>query len=55
MRVARPVELSPEQRRTLEARARPRSASARSVARARIVLLAGAGLQDKQIAAHLGW
>lgn len=53
MRVARPVVLSPEQREVLEARARARSAPARSVERARIVLLAGAGMQDKQIAAQL--
>ena len=51
MRVARPVVLSPEQKETLESRARARSASARSAERARIVLMAGAGLQDKQIAA----
>lgn len=54
MRVARPVVLSSEQRETLELRARARSASARSVERARIVLLAAAGLQDKQIASKLG-
>ncbi len=53
MRVARPVVLSTEQRKVLEARARARSASARSVDRARIVLLAAAGMQDKQIAAQL--
>jgi transposase len=54
MRVARPVVLSSEQREVLESRARARSAAARSVERARIVLLAAAGLQDKQIAAKLG-
>jgi len=43
MRVARPVVLSPEQREALEARARARSASLRSVERARIVLMAGSG------------
>ena len=53
MRVARPVVLSAEQRELLEARARARSAAARSVERARIVLLAAAGMQDKQIAAKL--
>ena len=53
MRVARPVVLEPEQRKALEGRARARSASARSVERARIVLLAGTGLQDQQIAAQL--
>ena len=53
MRVARAVVLSAEQREMLESRARARSASARSVERARIVLLAAAGMQDKQIAAKL--
>src|ERR1039458_670856 len=37
----------------LESRARARSAAARSVERARIVLLAAGGMQDKQIAAKL--
>jgi transposase len=53
MRVARAVILSDEQRETLESCARARSAAARSVERARIVLLAAAGMQDKQIAAKL--
>ena len=53
MRVARPVVLSTEQQNMLESRARARSAAARSVERARIVLLAAAGMQDKQIAAKL--
>jgi transposase len=53
MRVARSVVLSSDQQEILEARARARSAPARSVERARIVLLAGAGLQDQQIAARL--
>jgi len=53
MRVARPVVLSSEQREMLESRARARSASARSVERARIVLLAARGMQDQQIAAKL--
>jgi transposase len=53
MRVARPVVLSTEQRGMLEARARARSAAARSVERARIVLLAAAGMENKQIAAKL--
>jgi transposase len=53
MRVARPVVLNAEQRDILESRARARSAAARSVERARIVLLAAAGMQDKQIAAKL--
>jgi len=45
--------LSEDQRESLERRARARSATARSVERARIVLLASAGLQDPQIAAEL--
>ncbi len=53
MRVARPVILEAEQKKNLEGRARARSASARSVERAQIVLLAGAGLQDQQIAEQL--
>ncbi|MGC2658005.1 MAG: helix-turn-helix domain-containing protein, partial [Bryobacteraceae bacterium] len=53
MRVARAVMLSEDQREKLARRARARSATARSVERARIVLLAGAGLQDQQIAAQL--
>ncbi len=53
MRVAPPVVLSPEQRLVLEAQARARRASARSVERARIVLLAAAGLQNQDIAAQL--
>jgi transposase len=54
MRLARAVILSSDQRDELENRARARSASSRSVERARIVLLAANGLQDKQIAAKLG-
>src|SRR6266446_7164062 len=53
MRVARAVVLSADQREILESRTRARSAPARSVERARIILLAGAGLQDQQIAAKL--
>ncbi len=53
MRVARPMVLSSDQQEILESRARARSAPARSVERVRIVLLAGAGLQDQQIAAKL--
>src|SRR5712692_6290841 len=53
MRVARPVVLSADQQEILQARARARSAPARSVERARIVLLAGAGWQDRQSAAKL--
>jgi len=53
MRVARPVVLSAEWQEILESRARARSKPARSVERARIVLLAAAGWQDRQIAAKL--
>ena len=53
MRVARSVVLSAEWQAILESRARARSAPARSVERARIVLLAAAGWQDRQIAAKL--
>lgn len=53
MRIARQVILSEDQRDSLERRARARSASARSVERARIVLLASSGLQDQQIAAQI--
>jgi len=54
MRVARPVTLDPEQRQLLEQQARARSLPARVVERARIVLRAASGQQDKQIAAALG-
>jgi len=53
MRVAAPVELSPEQRATLERMARQRSLPLRVVERARIVLLAADGLENKQIARRL--
>jgi hypothetical protein len=46
------MELSYDQQETLESRARARRA-ARSVERVRIVLLAGAGRQDQQIATKL--
>ena len=45
MRVARPVVLIFDQREILESHTRARRAPARSVERARIVLLAAAGLQ----------
>jgi transposase len=54
MRVARPVTLDPKQRQLLEQQARARSLPARVVERARIVLRAATGQQDKQIAAELG-
>ena len=53
MRVARPIVLNADQQEILESRTRARSAPARSVERARIILLAGTGLQDQQIAAKL--
>jgi len=53
MRVARPVVLNPAQRRTLEQHSRARSLPARLVERARIVLRAADGLQDRQIAEEL--
>ena len=54
MRTAPPVELRPEQRIDLERLARQRSLPARVVERARIVLLAAAGLENKQIARRMG-
>jgi transposase len=53
MRIAPAITLSSEQRATLEQRARSRSFPARVVERARIVLLAAAGQQDKDIAARM--
>jgi len=53
MRVARPIALDSEQRPLLEQQARARSLPARQVERARIVLRAADGLQDKDIAAEL--
>ena len=54
MRIAPSVELSPDQRAALEQWARGRSLPARVVERARIVLRAAAGQQDKEIAQDLG-
>jgi len=54
MRVARAISLNPEQRRILQQQARGRSLPARVVERARIILRAADGLQDKDIAAELG-
>jgi transposase len=54
MRVAPTVELDAEQREVLEQRSRARSLPARMVERARIVLMAAAGKQDKEIAEELG-
>jgi FixJ family two-component response regulator len=54
MRIAPAIELSPEQRAALEQWARGRSLPARVVERARIVLRAASGEQDKAIAQDLG-
>jgi len=54
MRVATPIVLNPEQKQELEQCARARSRSARLVERARIVLLAASGKQDKEVAEELG-
>lgn len=54
MRVAPPIVLDSEQRQLLEQQSRARSLPARQVERARIVLRAADGWQDKQIAAELG-
>jgi transposase len=54
MRVARPINLDPEQRQLLERQARTRSLPARLVERARIVLRAADGWLDKDIAVELG-
>ena len=51
MLVARPISLNEDIRRKLEWQARSRSTEARVVVRSRIVLLAGDGLQNKEIAA----
>ena len=53
MRVAPPVVLSTEQRKTLEQWARSRSLPIRQVQRAQIILLAADGMQDLGIAAAL--
>ncbi len=53
MRVAGPVILNSEQKQALEQCARARSLPLRLVERARIVLLAAGGKQDKEIAAEL--
>jgi DNA-binding NarL/FixJ family response regulator len=54
MRVAQPITLDPAQRQTLEQQSRARSLPARQVERARIVLRAADGWQDKEIARELG-
>ena len=60
MRIAQPLTLTPEQRATLVRWSRGRSTPARLVLRAKIVLLAAAGLMNKDIALELasaqhGW
>jgi transposase len=54
MRVARPVLLCDAQRGQLRSIANSKTASVRFAQRAKIILLAGDGLQDKQIAARVG-
>lgn len=54
MRVARPVLLSDPQRNQLRSIANSKTASVRFAQRATMILLAGEGLQDKQIAARVG-
>src|SRR5664280_1488488 len=51
MRIAPAITLSPEQRTLLESQTRSRSLPVRVAERARIVLLAASGQQDKEIAA----
>jgi FixJ family two-component response regulator len=53
MRIAPAITLNSDQQATLEQWARSRSLPARVVERARIVLLAAEGRQDKQIAAAM--
>src|SRR6202451_6656 len=54
MRITPPIRLSSEQQEALEQCARARSLSVRLVERARSVLLAAAGKQDKEVAGELG-
>jgi transposase len=54
MRVAPSVELTENQRQTLQQWSRGRSLPARQVERARVVLLAADGKQDLEIAAEIG-
>ena len=51
MRIAPPVILSEQQKHQLQSIAQSKTASVRFALRARMILLAGEGLQDKQIAA----
>jgi len=54
MRIAPPIVIDVATRRELERLSRKRSMAARVVLRSRIVLLAGVGMQNKQIAKQLG-
>jgi transposase len=54
MRIAPRVALTPEERNQLEQLARGKRTEVRVAERARIILLAAEGLQNDQIAAHLG-
>jgi transposase len=54
MRIAPPIAIDEATREELERLSRKRSMAARVVVRSRIVLLAGEGIQNKQIAARLG-
>jgi transposase len=54
MRVAHPIELTKDQRQTLQQWSRGRSLPARQVERARVVLLAADGKQDVEIAVAIG-
>ena len=53
MRIAAAVTLSPEQTEALERMARARSLPARVVERARVVLMAADGLENKEIAGRM--
>lgn len=53
MRITPVITLSPQQRTVLESQVRSRSLPVRVVERARIVLFAAAGQQDKEIAANM--
>jgi len=53
MRIAAAIALNPEQKQALERMARARSMPARLVERARIVLLAADGMENKQIARRM--
>jgi hypothetical protein len=53
MRIAGAVTLSPEQKQALERMARARSLPAQVVERARVVLMAAEGLENKEIAGRM--